>query len=372
MRLTPYKRLLLFVTTTLWFSAFARTILPAYYLSQGITLYQMIVATLLAFGAQLTLLLSIRRGRAKSLWKISLLANLVSLLLVIQLETVWQYYLASALFGIAMATFWVAYNIAYFGATPKEKTGLGSAIMFSVFPMLNIVAPPLAGFIMQWNTPIFWLISIAFFGIAYLFIDKQEDFQVNYSLVASLSEIKATRIFLFLEGIWEALPFAIIPVYTLYFIQTPLSYGAFSAYLALISVAANLLLGKTTDRLQKRILFLYPLTLVLAATTFMFPQATGSLALWLLVTGIINFFVPLFWNISTSMIVDTHANLPIAIPGREIMLATGRVTGFILTLISFSFEPRPLAIFFILWLILLMYPFYLWWISRFKKKYVFR
>ena len=372
MRLTPYKRLLLFVTTVLWFGAFARTILPAYYLSQGITLYQMIVATLLAFGTQLIFLLFIHRGTAKRFWRISLIATLFSLLLVIRLTNVWQYYLASALSGISMATHWVAYNIAYFGATPKQKTGLGSAIMFSVFPILNVIAPPLAGFIMQWNAPIFWVFSITFFCVAYFFVGRQGDFPVEYSLAASFSEIRATRVFLFLEGIWEAIPFAIIPIYTLYFIQTPLSYGAFAAYLSLISVAANLLLGKTTDKLQKRVLFLYPLALVLAAPTFVFPRATNNLTLWLLVTGLINFFLPLFWNIATSMIVDTHTNLDKAIPGREIVLAAGRVVGIIITLISFSYQPRPSAIFFVLGSIMLIYPFYLWWVSRFKKKYAFR
>lgn len=371
MRLTPYKRLLLFVTSVLWFGAFSRTILPAYYLSQGITLYQMIVATLIAFGTELIFLLLVRRGTPRRLWRFSMISTLLSILFIIRLETVWQYYLASALTGISMATYWVAYNIAYFGATPKQKTGVGSAVMFSVFPILNIIAPPLAGFLMEWNTSIFWLLSVLFFGIAYLFIGWQEDFSVKYSLAASLSEIRATRVFLFLEGVWEALPFALIPVYTLYFIQTPLSYGAFAAYLSLIGVAANLLLGKTTDRLQKRVLFLYPLTLVLAATAFIFPQATTQLPVWLIVTGIINFFLPLFWNISTAMVIDTHANLEKAIPGREIVLAAGRVVGLTLVLVSFSIEPTPRIIYYVLGAILLLYPMYLFWISRVKKYYAF-
>ena len=372
MRLTPYKRLLLFVTSALWFSAFARTILPPYYLSQGITLYQMIVATLIAFATQLIFLLTVRRIRAKPFWRLSMIASFISLLLIIQLASVWQYYLASVFSGISMATFWVAYNIAYFGATPKQKTGLGSAIMFSVFPMLNIIAPPLAGFIMQWNALIFWVLSVLFFVVSYLFIARQEDFSIKYSLAASFSQLRATRVLIFLEGIWEALPLAIIPVYTLYFIKTPLSYGAFAAYLSFIGVAANLLLGKMSDKLQKHVLFLYPLTLVLAITTFLFPQATNNLALWLIVTGIMNFFLPLFWNTSTSMIIDTHANLEKAIPAREIVLAAGRVTGFILTIISFWLQPTPNGIFYVLGLIMLSYPLYLWWVSRFQKKYAFR
>lgn len=356
----------------LWSGAFAKTILPPHYLNQGITYQAMIIGMLIVFVTQLLFLISFRAGKAKALWTISFASSLFSLLLVIKIYNVWQFYVSSFMSGISLCSYWVAYNTAYFTHTPKEKTGLGSAIMFSVFPLLSVIAPPIAGYILEVNPLIFWVLSLFFYLLFYLFIDRQEDFSIHYSLRTVFDEIRATRVLLFLEGIWEAMIFVIIPVYSLFFIATPLAYGTFSAYLALIGILANLSLGKLTDKLQKRVLFLYPLTIIMAVVTFLFPMGLSNLMLWLVVTGILNFFVPLFWNISTAMFIDTHTNLQKAIPAREIILALGRIVGVSLVLTGFIVESQPRIIFFILGVVMLWYPLYLFWISRYKKWYIFR
>ncbi|KKU82087.1 MAG: hypothetical protein UY10_C0042G0004 [Microgenomates group bacterium GW2011_GWA2_47_8] len=356
----------------LWSGAFAKTILPPHYLDQGITYMAMIIGTLIVFGAQFLFLISIRKGKAKILWTISFFSSLLSLVLVINIHTVWQFYLSSFMSGISLCSYWVAYNTAYFTHTPKEKTGLGSAIMFSVFPLLSIIAPPVAGYMFEANPLTFWVSSLFFYLLFYLFISRQQDFSIHYSLRTVFDEIKATRVLLFLEGIWEAMIFVIIPIYSLFFITTPLAYGAFSAYLAFVGILANLSLGKLTDKLQKRVLFLYPLTIIMAVVTFLFPMGLSTLMLWLVVTGILNFFTPLYWNITTAMFIDTHPNLQKSIPGREIILALGRIVGVSLVLFFFIIESQPRIIFYILGGIMLGYPLHLFWVSRYKKWYVFR
>lgn len=359
------------MTSVLWFSAFSKTILPTHYLAQGMTFVSMAWATFLFLAAQVVFLLLVRRAGALWLWKVSLFTTLVSFLLIIRLANVFQFYLSQIIAGISMSTFWVAYNTAYFGATPKEKTGMGSAIMFSVFPPLNIIAPPFAGYLIQSSPLAFWMLSLVFLFASYAMIRKQEYFVVSYTMSAALTEIKATRIFLVIEGIWEAMVFAIIPIYTLYFIPTSVSYGLFASYLAIMGIAANLLLGHATDKLQKRVVFLYPLTLLMVLTTFLFPLAAKNVAIWLILTGVLNFLVPLFWNITTAMIVDAHPNLKLAIPGREFTLALGRTVGLAATAISFFLEPTPRIIYYVLGGILFLYPMYLFWISRVKKHYAF-
>ena len=360
------------MTAVLWANAFGKTILPVYYLSRGIQFIQMAVGILILFGTQLVCLLLFRNVRAKLLWKISIISSALFIVLIINITNIWQFYLAYILSGIYMFSYWTAFNIAYFRETPKEKTGLGSAIMFSMFPFLGIIAPPLAGFFMQLHPIMFWLLAIAFFCIAYIFIDKTEDFSLHYSLRSVLSEIRAMRIPLFLEGIWEGLVNAVIPIYTLYFINTPLGYGAYAAYLSITGIAANLFLGKTSDRIQKRVIFLYPLTIVIAFITFLFPLATGNLLYWIILTGIINFLLPLFWNISTVLFVDTHPDLATSIPGREIMLSSGRIVGMVLVILSFILESSPTIIFYLLGCVMLLYPIYIYWVSIHKKRYIFR
>lgn len=370
MHLTPFRRLLLFMTAVLWFESFMK-ILPAYYIIQGMLPRDLAGATAVSFGTSLILLLLIRKGKARFLWKVSMITALLSVLFVINLRSVFVFYVSQIMVGVTMFSYWVSYNIAYFTATPKEKIGTGSAIMFSIFPILNIIAPPVAGFIFQGSQLLYWILSAVFFIISYRLIALPEDFTVHYSIRSALDEIKMTRILLILEGVWEAMVFALIPIYTLYFIKTPVSYGLYAAYLAVIGVVANLFLGHITDKLQKRVVFLYPLTILMAATTLLFPSAAKNITLWLIVTGVLNFFIPMFWNITTAMIVDTHPNLKMAMPGREISLALGRAIGLVAAAVSFFLEPTPRIIYYVLGGILFLYPMYLFWISRVKKHYAF-
>jgi len=162
---------------------------------------------------------------------------------------------------------------------------------------------------------------------------------------------------------------ALIPIYTLYFIKTTLGYGSFLAYLSLLSVFATLLIGRLSDKLQKRIIFLYPVTITMAVVSLLFPFATQNFTLWVILSGLISFIIPLFWNFSTAIVIDTSPNLGVSIPGRELVLALGRFLGLIFVLISFLYEKEPFFIFIFLGCVILLYPIFLFWSSKIRKKY---
>ncbi len=366
----PFLTLLTFYGSYLWFSSFSKSVLPTHFWAQGLSLQQQILGTLLLFCGQTLVILTLRRLTAHLSWKLALFSILTYIILSIKIVSVFQFYIASFINGFSIFFFFIFYNVAHFEKTPREKTGGSSAIMFSVVPLVNIAAPLLAGYIAQTHLAWLWIFSGIFFLETFYLIGFQENFSLSYSLSAAVNEIKATRVFIFLEGIWEAMLFGIIPIYSLFFIKTPLFYGSFLAYLSLVAAGANLLLGKLTDRMQKRAVFLYPLTLIMAGVTFLFPLVTQSLLLWIIATGILQFLVPLFWNISTAMVVDAHRNLRLAIPGRELMLALGRVVGLSLTYLSFTYEASPRAIFWILGGIFLLYPLTLYWNTQ-KKHYTY-
>jgi hypothetical protein len=172
-----------------------------------------------------------------------------------------------------------------------------------------------------------------------------------------------------LSGIWDVLPMGVIPIYTLYFLKTTLEYGSFLAYLSLVSVFATLLLGILSDRLKKRAIFLYPVTILLAIITFFFPAATSDLGLWIILSGFIAFMLPLYWNFTTAFVIDSSPNLKVSIPGREFILAVGRVCGIFVMLLSFVFEKEPFFIFISLAFSALCYPLILFWKSKIQRKY---
>jgi hypothetical protein len=241
--------------------------------------------------------------------------------------------------------------------------------MFSIGPIVSIAAPLLAGSIAQISYSAVWVLSGLFLlGTLYL-AGIQKSYSVRYSLCLAAREVHSTRFYIIIQGIWEAMRFGIIPIYGLFFIKTPLGYGTYIAYLSLSAAAANLLFGKFTDKKQKRMVYLYPLSIILAGVTFLFPLATSNIVYWMILAGILQFFIPIFANLMLTAVVDHHSNLQLAMAGREIFLNVGRVTGMAMVIISFYLEEKPFYIFLILGSILLLLPLNLLWKTKLTKKH---
>jgi len=368
-RRQQFASLLIFHAAYIWFRSFSNVVLPPHYLQQGISLQQMIIGSIIVFMAASLLQIFKTHYASKRSFRLAIILTLVAVLLIIKITTVWQFYLSQAIFGLTIISFYLIYNIAHFELTPRHRTGFSSAIFFSIYPLVSLITSLLAGLLAQANYLFIWILSGLFFFIPQYLVKFQKDFKVSYNLKLSLQAIKATRSFIFLQGIWESLLFGIIPVFSLYFIKSPLSYGAYMAYLSLMSVLANLLLGRYTDRVQKRILFLYPLTLIMASLAFLFPLAISKVLWWVIITGAVQFLRPIFWNVSTAFVIDSHPNLRQAIPAREFLLSLGRVFGLSLVLLNFLVQSKPTYIFYFLGTIMLIYPFLLFYNTKISKKY---
>lgn len=371
---SPYFKLLIFFGAVVWLNTFTKSIIPPYLLKWGLSLDQILLGTGLVFAGQFFMLIVIAKTADKFLsahlsWILSFITFAIYILLIIRLESVYQFYVATFFSGFATVLFFVYYNTAHFKNTAKDKIGRSSAVMFSVSPIISMLAPLVAGFLANYKYNLAWIFSGIFFLIPFFLIRLQKNFSINCSLKNSFEEVSSTRIFIFIEGIWESLVFGIIPVYTLFFLKTPLNYTAFIAYLALISTLANILLGKFSDKIKKRVVFLYPITLLLAGITFLFPLATENLMSWIIITSLVQFLLPLFWNISTAMVVDSHKDLGLAMLGRETPLISGRALGIAVTFLGFTLEKTPLYIFFFLGSVMIFYPMILFWRTRLRKHY---
>ncbi len=369
MRNKNFINLFIFYSSFLWFSSFSQSVLPTHYFQQGLNFQDLILGRLILYISTLIFLLLITSLASKPAWRLALIFSFLNIMLSIKILNIQQFYLLSSFAGISNYFFYVVYNIAHFENSPKERTGISSALMFSIISIVGLLAPALSGYIKSINATALWFLSGFFFVVSFSLIWLQKDFRLEYKVKDSLNELKATRLFIIIEGIWESLPFVVIPIYTLFFIKTPLNYGFFISYLSLVGIIANLLLGRLTDRLQKRSVFLYPITILMIVVTFLFPFATKNLILWLIITGGLIFLLPIFWNVSTAFVVDTHQNLLLAIPGREILLTLGRFVGSLLVLVSFFVEKTPFYLFFILGAIFILYPLSLYWRVNIKKTY---
>lgn len=366
-----YLKLIIFFTSYNWFVAFVGTVLPPHLIDQGLTMRQIMWGILFNYLAlfSLVLLKVCTHMKSRLSWQLAILLSAVYFLALIKIFSPFQLYAAYFVYGSSVLLFYLFYNVAHFEHTPKEKHGHSSAIMFSVGPIVSVVAPLLAGSLAQINYLIVWILAGIFLLITLYLANIQKSYTIKYSLRLAIEEITSTRTYTFIQGIWDAMRFGIIPIYGLFFIHTPLGYGTYIAYLSLSSAAANLLFGKFTDRKQKRMTYLYPVTIIMAGVTLLFPFVTSNVIYWIFLAGILQFFIPIFNNLMLTAIVDKHSDLQLAMAGREIFLNAGRVSGMIMVITSFYLEKSPFYIFIILGSILLLLPLNLFWKTRLTRKY---
>lgn len=369
MYVKEFRTLLLFYFSYIFFVTFSRSLLPTYFLKEGFSFKEIVASGGVIFLTQLICLFIFKKPSLLIAWRLSLIVWMIFILLVVRLENHLQFYLAMVANGISIFLFFIVYNVIHFDYTPQNRRGESTAVMVAFGPIISVIAPFVAGILAQIKFSLIWLVSGSVFIFCYYLTFLQKDFSYEYSIKKAVSYIAATRVYIFLEGIWEAMVFAVIPVYTLFFINTPLNYGIFTSYLALLGAISNFLLGRFTDKIQKRAIFLYPVTLIMVAVTYLFPFATESLNLWIILTGAISFLLPIFWNLTIAMVVDTHEDLKLAMPGREVFLASGRLLGILFAFVSFSMEKSPRIIFIVLGTVMLLFPLALYWNTHIKKKY---
>lgn len=362
-----FLNLIVFYSSYAWFRSFSYSVLNPHYYQQGISQHQMIIGDTLYFISAISLILGLRLIFSKKSWKLALITSMIALLLITKINSLYQFYLAAIIGGFSIIFFYIPYNIAHFKLTPKHRTGFSSGILFSLNPLIGLIAPLAAGIIASYSYLYIWILSAVFFFFSFFLSKKQYNFKINYKI--SFKEIKPTLIFTILEALWEPLVFSIIPIFSLFFIKSPLKYGIFISYLSLMSIIANLTLGKLTDKLQKRIIFLYPLTIIMAVVTFLFPLALEKIIWWVIITGAIQFFCPLFWNLTTSMYIDTSKDLNTGFVTREFVFSVGRAFSYVLIAINFYFQPKPTYIFYFLGSVMLLFPIALFYNTKISKRY---
>lgn len=355
-RRRQFLNLLVFFAVYVWFRAFSTSVLNPHFLQSGVGLEAMVLGSAISFTTAIIILMFFKSVNNLSWWRWAIIFAYLGILSIVKVNFIWQYFLFCLLIGSNTALYFVPYNIAHFQLTPKARTSFSAGVMFAVGPVISFVAPLASGWLAQVNYIYIWSLSFLFFIASLLLVKFQTPIQIKIDIKGGYKYLRPTRLIVFLEGIWEILVFSLIPIFTLYFITTPLVYGGYLSYLALVGILANLFLGKLSDHHQNRLVFLIPTTVILAVTTIFFPAGIKSLPLWLIITGIIQFFSPLFWNFSTAWFVDLQPDHERSMPIRELILNVGRALGLLLAWINFQFQSPPTLIFYFLGGVMLLYP----------------
>ncbi len=368
-RRQQFLYLLIFYAAFLWFRIFGFSVLAPLFLEKNITLQQMMMGNAVFFAVQFIWLLLFRRQFSRFSWFLATIVSIVGLLFASQVTNVWHYYFYSLLLGMGAVLYFVPYNIAHFRLTPGHRNSLSAAIMFSIVPFISFIAPLAAGIVAQISYNYIWFGSVIFFLVVVAMIGFQVDFEYRFNLKKDLVYLKPTWLIVILQGLWEPINFAIIPLFALNFVTAPLAFGSFMSYLGLVAIAANLFFGRLSDRLKERVRFLIPTTILLGLATMALPFALNSFTAWLVLGGVINFLSPLFWNFSTAYFVDRQPDSERSMAAREWLLAGSRVVGLILIFMNYYWQVRPTYFFYLLGAVMLIYPLILGYNTRHEAKF---
>jgi len=97
-----FTLLFVFYASYLWFVSVGTSILPTHFLSQKLSLSEMIMGFVLRFMVPIVLLLTLKKISAKKSWLVALISTMLYILLSISIQSKFQFYLAAMIGGVTL------------------------------------------------------------------------------------------------------------------------------------------------------------------------------------------------------------------------------------------------------------------------------
>jgi len=332
------------------------SLLPKFFASQGYSLPKVVLAYMLASSCAVVMLCIIPKYNLKY----SLMGGLAAYLLVnvaLFLNLVPFSYIAYVLLiCLPTSLYWIPLNYQYFNNSQKQKNGTNSSLYLVVSAIFGIILPPLSAIIIKYGgynwlfgvTALLYLIPIYY---TYKYVPTVS---INTKLTEALSKFKRLKTITLMEGIF-AYFFIIIPIYVLLFITDTLYYGMFMGYIGLIGGVVAIGVAYLSDKSGKRMSYLWPLFLFLAACIFGM-YFVGDGIYWMILIGIFALFNGISNSLRMALSMDVKEIDLDFWRAREIFLNLGRVIALGIALILFYYQHYE-WIFLFYGMIALAYPF---------------
>ncbi len=264
-----FKRIYFFFLTYIVSITYAQALTALWFYKNGASFATLILFFFITYTVSLALMYLLQNVtiRSRTALYIGVLTSALGVIVVVPFFGVWQIYLAGFLFGLNIPLLWITYNIMYFKWSDEKDHGVKSGAYFLLFPAAGIVFGPLAGFVAErYGFPIFYVSGFLIYILPLFLIRYLPHFEFSFDVRKELSSIKFDWVTT-LTGVAGRIYFDLIPIFTLFFIDTPSSLGKFIGYLALMTAIASLVNGYISDKMKNRKLFFY-VTSTLAVGSF--------------------------------------------------------------------------------------------------------
>jgi hypothetical protein len=139
----------------------------------------------------------------------------------------------------------------------------------------------------------------------------------------SMEGLKGLKTVIFLEGAIDEFCSPVIPVLMLLYVKTEIGFGSALGYIAVVGLLASYLVAAHSDRKQKRIAYLVPLFLAMAASVLAL-EIAGSFVVWIALVTVFLFLETVSYPMQLALIMDGRKTDAGYWAAREVALNVGR------------------------------------------------
>lgn len=344
---------------------FGWTLTSLYFVKAGYSFMDIALYFALSFITAVFLIMSLKNSRSSPLMRAGLLLKIVLFIVIAYVYVKPLLFVCGIIHGFMTIFYWVPMNIHFFKFRHEGKNASHTGLFFAMWPILGAILPAIAGVAAEKYGMDFVFFSAAALLVPALLLSfgmKEAD-SIRFSFKRFIGNTKGIKTIIFLQGIWEGIDWVVVPLATLSFVSEAAGFGAFYSYLGFFGIAAFFLVGRISDRMKKRAIFLYPVTIAMAIFTIL-SGLSSSFLWWGIFRGAVSFLVNIFSPFALTVVVDTTKNIQDSMISREFFLNFGRSLGaMIVALLLVMSVPIQHALV-VSGAILLLHPLFL----RAKKK----
>lgn len=322
----------------MFFNAGFVTILYFHFVKSDISFFSLLLAE--AIGTLAVVLFialgkSIRTRRNIFLgYALILLALALLFLPYSQIVLLFPYVILRGLGGII---FYVPYNILFFQKVQKDRNLREMTKYLAVALISGVIAPIVGGWLFSVTAlPVFLLIAASLIFISVYFTKFLPKEVYTYSCTEIWGHIKGLRTLVTMDGALHKVFKVVIPLYSIQYFAKATDFGLFLSVITLVAVAISFYVARVSDGLQKRKIFIIPLSIAASIISFSFYFITSFQGFF--ITAIFLQLVTVLVDpIRGNIVQDTFEQTPALWISRELFLNIGRALFYIVTAILLYF-----------------------------------
>jgi len=319
---------------------FAGGLFEVYFFSLGMSLQDIFLADALLFVASMFTIPLFRGFKCRDSMMIGIAVSILSVLLLFLFPYKEAAYAFRLIGGITHIFFWVPFNTLYYEFRKGNHAILG-ALYYSIYPLLSLVLPALAGLIaVSLGFPTLFIIAMACLALTALacwFFAENRSY--SYDFIAAIKSFSGLRSIIFMEGFTAAVIIGVtLAIMPLIYVSGPLEFGILISLSTIFAVLATIVTAKMSDDMKRRREFLLPVVACFAIAVI-FTSRSWDLLSFFIGLGLVNFFSRIFFPLPLALAVDnTRSKIVDSMVGREFMLNSGRLAGALFGYLVFVYS----------------------------------